>query len=277
MTTMVADLSSVLHACRWGSGKEAGFSIPLIIHSTIDSILNNALLFKCDKVFVACDGKDYWRREIFPTYKAGRPKDEHYEEMKEIFMAVKEFFGEYTKIPVCEVHRAEADDIIARAVEIIDDDIVILSTDKDFVQLISDRVRLYSPTKNTGERFSEDPEFDLFVKCIRGDSSDAIKSAYPRVRLKKLEEAYNCPSKMVELMEHTNKDGTLVKDRFAENKELIDLSMIPDDMKSIIDEHIMEKLETPVKVSMFKPLRFYGKYELKNLEDQFNIHRKLLV
>lgn len=276
MTTLIVDLSSVVHACRWGSTKDAEFSVPLIIHSTIDTILNHALLFDCDSIFIACDSRNYWRRDIYPEYKAGRKKDDRWEEVNEVFDEVKDYFTNYTKVPVCEVLRVEADDIIARAVKRFDRS-VILSTDKDFIQLISENVRLYSPTKNTGERTCADPKYELFVKLIRGDSGDNITSAYPRVRSTKLKEAYSDPVKMMELMEHTNKDGSVVKDVFKRNKQLIDLNAIPEEIARVIDEAIEACLSERKTVGMFAPLKFYHKHELKNLTDEFNKHRKLLV
>jgi len=180
MSTLVVDLSSVVHTARW-IDKGNDFSIPLVIHNSIDAILNNALLYKVKDIFIAVDGRDYWRRDLYPEYKAGRPRDERYEDMKVVFSEVKRFFSEFTKIPVCEVYKCEADDIIARFVH-THENVVILSSDKDFVQLLRDDVRLIGCTKNTKERFSDNPELDLFIKIIRGDAGDNIKSAYPRVR-----------------------------------------------------------------------------------------------
>ena len=87
-----------------------------------------------------------------------------------------------------------------------DDNHYIISTDSDFYQLLAPNVTQYNGTTDqvvtlegfkdlkTGEAVIDkktkepkkaiDPEFALFEKCVRGDSSDNVFSAYPGARLK---------------------------------------------------------------------------------------------
>jgi len=134
-----------------------------------------------DYVAVAFDprGKTF-RHEAFSGYKAGR--DAQPEDLRSQIPLVRELIGTL-RIPLVEVPGYEADDVIAtlvaRAPE--DVDVTIVSTDKDLMQLVSDRVRLvdgikdrrYGPAE-VEERFGVPPEKILDLRALVGDSSDNI-------------------------------------------------------------------------------------------------------
>jgi hypothetical protein len=226
----------------------------LIAHEVMESILYHAKMFCSTGIIIAMDSPKLWRKQLYPEYKQrDREIDIYSDETKAAANLVYEFFRDKTAAMAIAVENCEADDIISYCVErkCFADDVIILSTDTDYVQLIGDGVRLYSPVQRCF-RESADPSYDLFVKCIRGDSSDNIKSAYPRVFEKKLSEAYADPYKMLNLMETvlTTSDGNSYKvgDKYEFNKSLIDLRKLPsyvvDKIDAVVSGYVPQKYST---------------------------------
>lgn len=252
------------------------FNQNYLIFRTINYIKYIALRYKADGIMIACDSPNVWRKDFYPNYKANRKenRDPYYEEVKESMIKIKDFFNECTSIPAVSVERSEADDIIAVAVQNSTERTVIVSSDKDFVQLLThDNVSLYSPTQKE-ERKCDNPEYALFEKCIRGDAGDNIKSAYPRVRTNVLKDAWGDSYKMMNLLETTTKQGNKVKDSYFFNKQLIDLTMQPDYIRHNIS-HTLENL-TINRYNGLNVLRFIGKHDMQNIADDFLKHKAIL-
>lgn len=111
------------------------------------------------------------------------------------------------------------------------------------------------------EDFEVQPEwwrYALFLKCIRGDTGDGIFSAYPRVQEKKLKAAwedrndvgYNWNNLMLqEWKDGEDENGkpnmVVVRDKYAFNQKLIDLTMQPDDIKELMDQTIIDTVQKP--------------------------------
>ena len=133
--------------------------------------------------------EDTFRKEIYEDYKAHRdpPPDELLENIPFIKEIVKGL-----DIPVLEVPGVEADDVIGTLAKQAEDDgaeVVIVSPDKDFKQLLSDKVSIYKPAKGdqdfeirTGETFREeyglDPAQFIDMLALMGDSSDNVPGVY---------------------------------------------------------------------------------------------------
>ena len=102
---------------------------------------------------IACDSYNVWRRQSFPNYKAGRKanreKSEHdWTMIFDILSKVKNEIKEFLPYKVIELETAEADDIIAVLTRRVKEKILILSGDKDFIQLHNARIRQYNPVLN---------------------------------------------------------------------------------------------------------------------------------
>ncbi len=136
-------------------------------------------------VFDAVGEEGTFRDEIYEEYKAHRdppPNDllENLPYIKDIVRALD--------IPVLEISGVEADDVIgtlARRAEEDDADVVIVSPDKDFQQLLSDNISIYKPARSgqefdvqTPDTFREevglDPEQFIDMLALWGDSSDNV-------------------------------------------------------------------------------------------------------
>ena len=188
--TLIIDLTNLAYITRHSristpsSGKKELFVKELLIKEIISGIDFYAKFHKADSIVIAGDHKKLWRRDVYPDYKANRDHDDVYqEEIKEAIDIVFNFFSDHTNAFTIKAEGAEADDVIAVSKDLLeeDTDIIIISSDKDFCQLIDSRTKLYSPAQSVF-RESESPEYDLFLKCVRGDRGDNIFSAYPRVR-----------------------------------------------------------------------------------------------
>jgi hypothetical protein len=181
----------------------------------------------------------------------------------------------------------EADDLIAGFVQMHpEDSTIIVSADKDFIQLLQhETVQLIDPLTGKDRRKDEknwngDAQYFLFEKCLRGDIGDNVGSALPRVRATRIKKAYADPFERINLMNETwtNSDGTefVVKHLFEENKVLMDLSAQPECVVTRIHETIDTAMENPGKYSHFHFLKFLGQYDLKKITENIDTFIPLL-
>jgi hypothetical protein len=238
------------------------FATELILKELITFIVRFANDKKCDSILIACDSKKVWRKDIYPEYKNnGGSEDIYYDDCIAAANLTKEFFADCTNASVISVPKTEADDIIGVfCAESEGVDNIILSTDRDFIQLINNRTRLYSPAQKKF-RETDDADFDLFLKCVRGDRNDNIESAYPRVRETKLRDAWDNPLEMKNILETVRNDGKRVGDVYTFNRKLIDLREQPDHIKQDIRD-ALEKSSTN-NFGELKIMGWLGKNNLK--------------
>ena len=149
-------------------------------------ILNNIRYYRTrftedyGEVVICCDSRHYWRKDYFPNYKANRKVDRKKSEYNwdlifETLNTIRDEIRENFPYKVIEVYGAEDDDIIATLVkrEKGDADTIIVSSDKDFIQLHGFHVKQYSPvTKKLVT--NDDPKGYLREHIIKGDRSDGV-------------------------------------------------------------------------------------------------------
>lgn len=246
-----------------------------------------------------------WRKDFYPAYKANRKvaaqarSAEEIADDKQFFEAMDEFFQflhDKTNASVIRHPQAEADDLIARWIHLHpDDQHVIVSTDSDFLQLLAPNVKIYNgiagvlythtgvwdksgdtATDRKGQPMQvPNPEWMLFEKIMRGDDSDNVMSAYPGVRKKRLQEAfdnrhdqgYSWNNLMLSSwVDHEGKE-IKVKDCYERNRILIDLTSQPDHLKKEFDAHIQAHVNLPIKTQIgFHLLKFANKWGLVRIE-----------
>jgi DNA polymerase-1 len=134
-----------------------------------------------DYVAVAFDPSGgSFRKEVYPEYKANR--DATPEDLSAQFPLVRELIAAHN-IPIIEIAGFEADDVIATLVAQAPEDteVSIISTDKDLMQLCSERVELVDGIKDRRigpdevvEKFGVEPEQMLDLRSLVGDPSDNI-------------------------------------------------------------------------------------------------------
>ena len=151
-----------------------------------------------------------FRNEIFKEYKANRsePPDDLAPQFEYIRKAVEAF-----NVPSVEQINYEADDLIATYAEKIISagaKVTIISSDKDLMQLVSDKIRLYDPMKNKEigekevlEKFGVKPDQVIDVQSLAGDSSDNIPGV-PGIGIKTAAELINKYKNLDNLLKNAN-------------------------------------------------------------------------
>jgi 5'-3' exonuclease len=220
----------------------------LVRHMILNTIRTYVKKFKEShgpEVVIACDNKNYWRRELFPHYKAGRKKAREasghdWPTIFDCLNKIRDELRDYSPYKVVIVETCEADDIIAALVMKYSatQKIMILSSDKDFAQLQKyPNVDQYSPIlkKHIKEPL---PALQLKQLIIRGDKSDGIPNILSPDdvfvvggRQKPITEAKIIGWMNQEPKEFCNED---MLRNFSRNETLIDLSKIPDKLKAAI-------------------------------------------
>jgi 5'-3' exonuclease len=283
------------------------------LHTILSSVRKAWRDFDGTHVVFALEGRS-WRKDVYAPYKRNRsdaraalsPKDAEEDRVFwETFDQFKNFISEKTNCTVLQNNQLEADDLIAGWIQSHpNDNHVIISTDGDFAQLIAPNVKQYNGVsqitathtgyfdekgkrvvdKKTKEvKPAPDPEWLLFEKCMRGDTSDNIFSAYPGVREKGtknkvgLREAfadrdtkgYNWNNLMLQRwIDHDGQENR-VKDCYERNKLLCDLTAQPPNIKEIIFETIQTELEKDKNISQvgIRLLKFCAEYDLQKINE----------
>jgi DNA polymerase-1 len=122
-----------------------------------------------------------FRNTIYADYKAQRPDTPP--ELIPQFALVREATRAFN-IPAIEMENYEADDLIATYARMAKEagaDVTIVSSDKDLMQLINDRVKMFDPIKNrpigaaeVAEKFGVGPDKVIEVQALAGDSTDNV-------------------------------------------------------------------------------------------------------
>jgi len=312
MKYIIVDTMNLFFRCKHIAGNKADpwLKIGMAMHLTLMSTTKMFKDHNGDHVVFVTEGKGSWRREIYEQYKNNRKvaraalTEEQQEEDKlffEAYLDLVKFLDERTNCTVLNVPRAEGDDLIARWIQTHpEDEHVIISTDSDFVQLLAPNVsqfngvseRLYTidgvfdvkgkPVidNKTKEPMTVDPEWELFLKCVRGDPGDGIFSAYPGAYLKstknrigikeayedKVSKGYAWNNFMLQRWVDHNDVEHRVLDDYERNCMLIDLTKQPADIVQAIDAAIKQAEQKPVKQMVGAHLlKFCAKYELNSI------------
>jgi hypothetical protein len=208
------------------------------------------------EIVIACDNRNYWRREIFSHYKASRKKardssGHDWGSIFEVLGKIKQELKEHSPYKVVDIDTCEADDIIAVLTmkHSATQKIMILSSDKDFAQLQRfPNVEQYSPIlkKVIKEPL---PLAQLKQLIIRGDKGDGIPNILSAddcfvtgTRQKPITEA-----KIINWMNQSPEDfcNEEMLRNFRRNEMLIDLTKIPESLKqTILDTYESSKCHT---------------------------------
>ena len=319
---LVDSLNMFMRAKHVGGGRDIDMRVGMAMHIMFNSIKKVWRDFDGDHVVMCLEGRS-WRKDFYTPYKANRKvimdkrsvKEQEDDELFfESYNDMVEFLDKRTNVSVIQQHNAEADDLIATWIqEHPNDDHVIISTDSDFYQLLADNVTQYNGTtdqivtldgfKNakTGEividkktnepKKAVDPEWVLFEKCVRGDSSDNIFSAYPGARLKGTKNktgiteayndrhtgGYNYNNFMLQRWVDHEEQEHRVKDDFERNKILIDLTQQPDEIKAECKQRIAEAKEQDSKQQVgIYFMKFCAKYNLERMSQHPNDYAEFM-
>jgi hypothetical protein len=247
----------------------------LVRHMILNTIRTYVKKFKEShgpEVVIACDNKNYWRREIYPHYKSNRKKarDASGHDWNTIFEClnkIRDELRDHSPYKVISVDTCEADDVIATLVQKYSSTqkIMILSSDKDFAQLQRyTNVEQYSPIL---KKYIKEPLPLLQLKqlIIRGDKGDGIPNILSADdvfvsggRQKPITE-----TKIIGWMNQEAKDfcNEEMFRNFSRNEMLIDLTKIPERLAN----EILHTYESAVGHSKQDFLNYMIANRLKNL------------
>jgi hypothetical protein len=254
----------------------------MVRHMILNSIRMYNQKFKADygEMVIACDDKNYWRKDIFPYYKAHRKEDRaasthDWNRIFEVLNKIREELKQYFPYKVIQVERAEADDIIGVLVRehgtYLNNDtterILILSGDKDFGQLQKYmNVDQFSPVQKKWIRVT-DPRRFLREHIMKGDRGDGIPNflSEDSCIISKQRQKPLATKKMdiwVDKEPHMFCDERMLRN-YKRNEALVDLEMVPEHIADAIIEQYNE-YNVPKRSGL---LNYFIKNRLKNLMD----------
>ena len=314
MNYILVDTANTFFRARHVINGDADIKLGMAFHITLNSIKKAWQQFEGSHVIFCLEGRS-WRKDYYTPYKAQRAAqraahtEKEQDEEKifwEAFDTFKDFIAEKTNCTVLQNPQLEADDLIAGWIQTHPDDKhVIISTDTDFVQLIAPNVTQYNGVmehvitdkgifddkgkpiidKKTQEpKAAPNPEWLLFEKCMRGDTSDNVFSAYPGVRTKgtskkvglteafedRKSKGYAWNNLMLQRWSDHNGDEHRVLEDYERNRRLIDLTHQPDDIKEIIVNTISSATAEQKDISQvgIRLIKFCNLWDLKKIADQ---------
>jgi 5'-3' exonuclease len=315
MRYLLVDTANTFFRARHAASRQSDTwdKLGFAIHVTLGSVNKAWRDYRADHVVFCLEGRS-WRKDFYEPYKKNRAAaraaltEAEAEEDRlfwETFDELKNFLSEKTNCTVLRHDNLEADDLIAGWIQSHPgDEHIIISSDTDFYQLLASNVRQYNGVadelhtlngiydkkgklvidKKTKEpKCIPNPAWILFEKCMRGDPTDNIFSAYPGVRTRgsknkiglteafadKHSKGYAWNNLMLQRWTDHNGLEHRVLDDYERNRVLVDLTAQPDEVKAKIATTIAEgsvKKSRPMVGAQF--LKFCGKYELNRLSEQ---------
>ncbi len=320
-TYILVDTANTFFRARHVIRGDLDTKVGMALHITLNSIKKAWTDFNGSHVVFCLEGRS-WRKDYYEPYKRNRsdarsalsPREAEEDRVFwEIFDEFKDFIHTKTNCSVLQHPQLEADDLIAGWIaNHPNDNHVIISTDGDFAQLIAPNVKQYngvSSTTITHEGYFDDkgkavidkktkeakpapdPQWLLFEKCMRGDTSDNVFSAYPGVRVKGtknkvgLLEAFADKSSKgfawnnLMLQRWVDHEGVehRVLDDYNRNVTLCDLTAQPADIKELINNTV-KQASFPKSVTQvgMKLIKFCGKWNMQKIADQSSLYSESL-
>lgn len=323
MNYLIVDTANTFFRARHAAHRAATTEerVGFAIHVTLSSINKAWRDQQADHVVICLEGRS-WRKDFYAPYKKNRAvaraalTESEQEEDRlfwEAFDDLKIFFAEKSNCTVLRHDNLEADDLIAGWIQAHPaDNHIIVSSDTDFHQLLATNVKQYNGIadelhtlegildkkgnlvidKKTKEpKTIPDPKWILFEKCMRGDPSDNVFSAYPGVRTKGsknkvgLTEAFadmdkkgfNWNNLMLQRWVDHNGEEHRVLDDYERNVQLVDLTAQPDHVKVWIAETIAENsVRKDIPQIGVKFMKFCGKHDLVKIGEQATYYAEFL-
>lgn len=312
---ILVDLMNMYWRMRHMASKQSNSweKVGMSLHLVFASVNKVVRRFGPDCHIIFCLDGHSWRKDFYAPYKRNREvrdqdlTDAEREESQmfwETYTALVTYLTTKTNCSVLSDPNAEADDIIARFIHLHpEDEIIIVSSDTDYYQLISESVKQYNGITDeliTLEGFYDhkdklimdkktkepkqfgDPQFILFEKICRGDGTDNVFSAYPGVRTKgsknkvglveafadREKQGWNWNNLMLQRWLHHDGTEHVVRNDYERNKTLIDLTCQPQHIKDAVDLAIIAGVRTAHIPNVgLHFLKFCGAYDLKRISD----------
>ena len=274
---LLVDFSQIVIGSYMTAAKYSTVDMDVIRPAVLNTlrIYRNKFVSEYGELILCCDDRKTWRKDIFPNYKASRKKTRKvsgidWNNLYDCLNQLKDELSYWFPYKLIQVEKAEADDIIAILVNLIHERTLILSSDKDFVQLQTFNIRQYSPMQ---KKFvdSESAERSLHEKIVRGDVGDGIPNIMSDdnvfidegrrqkpVTKKKVDAWYDLDPDMYCTAEMLR--------NYKRNKQLIDLGEVPDSIRL----NIIKQFETTQVGERSRLLTYFVNHRLKNLTENLS-------
>ena len=232
---------------------------------------------KPTRVLVVFDGKggSHRRKQMYSGYKDGRTgltkvnRLAGYEDLEDQRESMKNQFNLLIKyldllpVDLCYIDYVEADDVMAYAAKhIFQKEVLIVSSDKDFLQLVDDRISVWQPTKkkligkdDVKEIYGVPAHNLVFYRTFDGDKSDnipGVRGVGPKTIINKLEFLQNEPLELDTLLEKVSEmEDKKLKNKILENKDVLTLNynlmqLSEPDISSSIKSNIRNIVDSPI-------------------------------
>lgn len=274
---IILDLNQIMISSiisQLGSHTNIQLEEDLVRHMVLNTIRSLKTKFsKYGQLVIACDDKQYWRREYFPYYKRNRKKDREksdidWSSLFNVLNKLKEELKEHFPYKVIQVQGAEADDVIAVLCKehgvILNssraEQIIILSGDKDFIQL--QKFANVSQYDSVHKKVitDKDPANYLFELILKGDRGDGIPNVISpdHCLVKGLRQKPLTAKKIQEIKNNFNNS---FPEYYLRNKNLIDFEHIP----SYIEDKVLDEFYLQNNKDRSKLFNYFVNNKLKNL------------
>lgn len=280
---ILVDLNQVMISnmmAQIGNHQNMALDENMLRHMVLNSLRANRQKFNSEfgEFIICADDKNYWRKDIFPYYKASRKKTREKSEMDwnaifTVLNTVRDELKTFFPYKVIQIPHAEADDIIGTIVHKegtelnIGEPILILSGDKDYIQLHKyANVKQYDPTRKRWIQHS-DPEVYLYEHILKGDSGDGVPNILSPDNCLVIGERQKpvTRKRIAEWQDETTMNEA-VRRNYYRNKALIDLEEIPDNIK----EQALDKYEERNDKDRSLLLNYFMKNKLRILMENLN-------
>ena len=282
---ILVDLNQVMISnlmMQIGNQKSTPIEEDLVRHMVLNSLRRYKIKFgeTYGDLVLCCDDKHYWRRDIFPYYKAGRKKDRKasgydWHAIFDTIRIVKDELKENFPYKVIQIPNAEADDVIGALCHKYGqyalnggsaEQILILSGDKDFVQLQKyGNVEQFSPVQKRFIRVTNPAKF-IAEHIMKGDRGDGIPN-FLSAGNTFVVEARQKPLTTKKINAWSNMaPGDFCDEKmlsgYKRNQQLVDLDYIPDGIQAAVIEEYEEQVPASGKL-----MNYFLKHRLRNLMD----------
>jgi 5'-3' exonuclease len=276
---VIIDMNQVMISNLMAQIKQSELNEKLVRHMVLTSLRSYEKQYTKEygEVVLAYDSRHYWRKDLFPFYKASRKKaraesSHNWSAIFEVLNKIRDEIKEFFPYKVVEVHGAEADDVISTLCKNKGpkDKILILSGDKDFIQLQKyPGIKQYNPITKRPVA-NDDPWHYAKEHVMRGDKSDGIPNFLSDddtfvtgVRQKPISQ-----KKVAKWIEQKPEEFCATTQQLANyhrNRNLIDFDCVPAE----IEDKILHEYNS-INISGKKvPLEYFKEHQLNDLLQEF--------
>ena len=272
----LVDFSQIVIGSYMTAAKYADVDMDVLRPPVLNSlrIYRTKFIEEYGELILCCDDRKTWRKEMFPNYKASRKKSRQvsgidWQNLYDCLNQLKDELRYWFPYKLIQIEKAEADDIIATLVGLISERTLILSSDKDFVQLQGFNVRQYSPMQK--KYVDGNAKWSLHEKIVRGDVGDGIPNIMSDdnvfvdegrrqkpITAKKVDAWYDLDPNMY-------CDSEMLRN-YNRNKQLVDLDEIPESIRI----NISKQFESIKVGDRRRLLTYFINHRLKNLTENLS-------